>query len=234
MAATTVAALTAIIRRHLNEPTADHWSDAELAALLNLGAQDLFRAINDNYQDYFVTIDTTHVTQAANATSLSGVPADVGIVRGLEPASLTARPGLIYEQRDYMHIDMQRARALSAQDPSFGLTVYWCVTGAGAPVAAPTIQVAPMINAAVALRLVYVPMLSEVAVGGSNPLPGITDNALVAWTVAYALAKRTEEQEPHAGWLTLYATEKQNLLTSLTPRQTEDDTVVDAMFEDLW
>src|SRR4051812_12123038 len=106
--ATTIASLISIIRGHLNEPVetaASYWLDTELAALIDKGARDLFRAINDNFQNYFLTIDTTNVTQAANAAVLSGVPADVGIVRGLEPVDLTARPGLIYVPRDYNSID---------------------------------------------------------------------------------------------------------------------------------
>jgi hypothetical protein len=235
--ASTVASLIAIARRHLNEPTetsTSFWSDTELAALIDKGARDLFRAINDNYQHYFATIDITNVSQVASATSLTGVPSDVGIIRGIEPLALSTRPGLCYFPRDYNHIDFQRARQTDPQDASFGLSVFYCVMGAGAPVSAPTIQVAPAINTTVALRLTYVPSLAAITSASNNPIPGESDNALIAWCVAYAMAKRTEEQEPHAGWLSLYGTEKANILASLSPRQTDEPDCAEAMFEDEW
>lgn len=232
--ASTVASLITIVRRHLNETTADFWSDAELASLMNLGKNDLYRAINDNFQHYFVTVDTTNVTHVSGGLTLTGVPSDVGIIRSIEPSDLTLRPGLNYEFRDYNSIEFQRARAQSTQDPSFGLTVYYCPMGAGGPVSAPTIRVAPALSATIALRVTYVPTLAVMGASDSNPIPGESDNALIAWTVAYARAKQTEDGAPDAGWLTLYGTEKTNLLVSLTPRATDDDTVAEAFFEDYW
>ena len=243
--ASTVAALISIVRRHLNENSASstsYWTDAELAALMDKGAKDLWRAINDNFQHYFLTIkEDGSVSQAANASTLSGVPTDCTIVRGIEPLDMAARPGLIYRPKDYNHVDFQRARVLAAQEPSFAMSVLYCLTGAGSPVAAPSIQVAPKLNTAVTLRLTYVPspsQLVDTSPGAGQTttiyIPGEADNALVAWTVAYALAKELEEREPHSGWLKLYATEKQNLLTSLTPRQTDEEDTAEAMFEDEW
>jgi len=237
VAATTIAALIAIARRHLNEPaetSSSYWTDAELAALISAGARDLWRAINDNFQHYFLTVDTTNVSMAAGTTTLTGVPADVAIIRGIEPLDLSSRPGIVFESRDYNHVDFARARSLTSQDPSAGLKIFYCVTGAGAPVAAPVIQVAPQINAALALRFSYVPTLAPIDKNGNNPIPGESDNALVAWCVAYAGSKGSEEQEPDAGWLKIYGTEKTNILVSLTPRQTDDDDVAEAFFEDLW
>lgn len=236
--ATDIAELIDIIRNHLNEPEEDlvngFWTDDELAAHIDKGARDLWRAINDNFQNYFITIDATNVSLAANSSTLTGVPSDVSIIRGLEVRDLANSRGVVFEHRDYMHPDMQRARGLSAQDPSYGLKIFYCITGAGSPIAAPTIHVAPQINAALNLRLVYVPTLTAIDPDDSNPIPGESDNALVAWGVAYALAKQNEDQKPDAGWLSIYATEKKNLLTSLTPRQTEDEEVAEAFFEDIW
>ena len=90
------------------------------------------------------------------------------------------------------------------------------------------------LSAAVLLRLTYVPTLAAIVVGGNNPIPGESDNALIAWTTAYAMAKEADDATPDAGWLTIYGTEKTNILTSLTPRQTDDDDVAEAFFEDLW
>jgi len=235
--ASTVASIIQAARYHLNEVSetaSSFWLDDELAAHIDKGARDLWRAINDNFQHYFLTVDTTHFSQDANASILTGVQADVSIIRGIEPLDLNAKPGLNYVSRDFNHIDFARARALSAQDPSQGCRVFYCITKQGAPVAAPEIQVAPMLTAQVVLRVSYVPTLVAITKSGNNPIPGESDNALVAWCVAYAMAKQDESKQPDANWLTVYATEKSNLLVSLTPRQTEDEDLAEAMFEDLW
>lgn len=232
--ATKLSALLTIARYHLNEPTASFWSDAELVAYMNLGIKDLWRALNDNYQDYFLTNDATNVSQAASGTTLTGVPADVSLVRGLEPRDLTTYGNIRYECRNYMHPLFQNARANGSQDPLQGGVIYFWLVGAGAPVAAPTIYVAPALSTTLPLRLVYVPVLAAKATGDDNPIPGESDQALVAWTVAYALAKRKESQTPDAEWISIYGTEKSHILTSATPRQTQDDEFAEALFETYW
>lgn len=133
-----------------------------------------------------------------------------------------------------MHPDFQRARALSTQDPSYGNKIFYDLHGAGSPIGAPTIRVAPAVSAEILLRLVYVPTLAEITPDDTNPIPGESDAALVAWATAYVLGKQNEDQQPDSGWLTIYGNEKKNILTSLTPRQTEDEEVAEAFFEDLW
>ncbi len=232
--ATTIQTLVDISRRHLLEATAKFWTDAELVALANRGIRDLWRAINDNYQDYFLTVDVTNVSQASSATTLTGVPADVSIVRGLEPRVLTDFPNLHYFPKSITHPDFMAARSMTAQNPTNGGVVWYHIAGAGGPIAAPTIYVAPLLTTAVPLRLTYVPTISELAIGGTNPIPGESDNALIAWVVAYARAKEREDRQPDPGWLSVYATEKTNILVSLTPRQTDEPEVAEAFFEQYW
>jgi hypothetical protein len=236
--ATDISELIDVVRQNLNELEEDlvngFWTDDELAGHIDKGARDLWRAINDNYQNYFITVDESNVSLAASSSTLTGVPTDVSIVRGIEVRSLNDRPGVVFEHRDYMHPDFQRARSLSTQDPSYGTKIFYDLHGAGAPIAAPTVRVAPQINAALNLRLVYVPTLARITADDSNPIPGESDNALIAWATAHAMAKQAEDQKPDAGWLAIYGTEKKNLLTSLTPRQTEDEETSEAFFEDLW
>jgi hypothetical protein len=232
--ATTLQTIVDISRRHLIEATAKFWSDVELVALTNRGIRDLWRAINDNYQDYFLTIDATNVSQAASALSLTGVPTDVAIIRGLEPRVLSSYPTLHYRPKNYNHADFMSARARSDTDPAYGGTIWWHAVGAGAPVAAPTIYVAPSLTAAVPLRLTYVPVLTEKVIGDANPIPGESDNALIAWTVAYARAKEREDRSPDPSWMAVYGTEKQNILISLSPRQTDEEDVAEALFEQWW
>jgi hypothetical protein len=236
----TVASIITLVRVNLNELaeiTDGFWTDAQIAAWIDKGARDLWRAINDlQNQDYFLTVDATNVASVANTEALAGVPADVGIVRGLEPRSLSSYPNLNFENAAYNSTKFQRARREGAVSPSnYGGMVYYAVTGAGAPVAAPTIRIGPTLDAAVLLRLSYAPTLATITkTTDPNPIPGESDNALAAWATAYAKGKETEEGLPDPGWLTIYGTEKQNLLVSLTPRADEDDTVAEAFFEDEW
>jgi len=232
--ATTLSALVTIVRRHLNETTASFWTDAELVDHLNLGIKDLWRALNDNYQNYFQTNDATNVSQVASALTLSGVPADVATVRGIEPRDLSTYGNIRYESRDYMDPVFQGARSSEAMDPLQGGRIYFSISGAGAPISAPTIHVAPKLSATLPLRLVYVPTLATVALGGNNPIPWESDQALIAWCTAYALAKRKESQTPDAEWISIYGTEKAHILTAATPRQTQDDEVAEALFEAYW
>lgn len=233
--ATTVQSIVTQVRRHLRESAEVFWSDDELVDIVNRGIRDLFRAINDNYQNYFVTVDASSVTHPASSDELSGVPADVGIVRGIEPADLGTYNALFYKPKDYNHFDFQTARSQSqTMDPAQGATIWYAVMQAGAPVGAPTIKVAPQLSSAVTLRLTYVPALADVVLADNNPIPGESDQALINWTVAYARAKEKPDSLPDAGWLQLYATEKQSILISLTPRQTDEEDLAEAIFEDLW
>jgi len=231
--ATLISALVEQARKPLLETaevTGGFWTDAELVEIANRGIKDLWRAINNQYQDYFLTIDDTNVTLAANGTSLSGVPSDVSVVRGLEQKDLSTYPSLFFEFCKWNDARFQSARAADAFDPSLGGTVLWCVLGAGAPVAAPTIRVAPAVSTALTMRLSYIPTVPTVALIDDNPIPGESDQALVNWIVAHALAKDTEGQMPNVAWLAMYKTEKENILVSLAPRQQDTEQVVEDIF----
>jgi hypothetical protein len=225
---TTVAAIVAWARQRLVEPTASFWTDQELTDIAALGIKDLWRGINDNYQDYFLTVDETNYSLAANTFTVTGTPADVFRVSAIEPRTLTSN--IIFEHKDFTHPDFVAARAASAVSPSDGV-LYWDIVGQGAPVSAPVIYVAPKLTQALLLRLVYVPTLT---ISTNNPIPGESDNAVLAWIVAYARSKEREDRSPDPEWLAIYNTEKANLLVALTPRQTADVEVVEAMFESLW
>lgn len=225
-----------MVRRQLVELTASYWSDDELIDLMNLCVHDLWGPINDEYQYHFATLDVTNVTMPASSTELSGVPADVFRVELLEARDLTttgSNQNLIFVPRDYRHPDFISARAMDVQDPS-NCIIYYCLFNPGAPVGAPTIKVAPKVSSAVNLTLLYVPTLAKITSGGRNPVPGESDAALIAYTIAWARAKETEERLPDPGWLAVYKAEKQNLLVRLTPRETQEPSVADAMFEPYW
>ncbi len=231
--ATTLDTIVARARVHLIEGTAFFWTDAELVQHAILGCQDLWRSIIDNYQDYFLTVDESNVSQDVGLSSLTGVPADVFRVKGIEPRSLTGNYNLLYQPLDYMHADFLRARSEPMGDPS-GRTIFYDLTGTAAPVGSPTIRVAPVTNSQVPLRLVYIPTLPTLTGASDNPIAGETDNAVMAWVIAYARAKEREDRAPDPEWLSVYATEKQHILQAITPRQDDDNDYVEGLFEPYW
>lgn len=238
--ATTLASCISQARLHLKETTARFWSDAELFAIAVKGCNDMWGAIIDLNQEHYLTVDTSNVTLAAAGTSLTGVPTDTFRVHIIEPSDTTAAGasrGVMFVPRDYNSPEFIRARSMSAQDPGNGIIIYYTLTGSGSPIAAPTVLVAPAISATLALRFVYVPSLPALTLSGpasNNPIPGESDQAIIAWIIAFARAKEREDRSPDPNWLRVYATEKQSLLTRMTPRQTQEPDVVDGFFQDLW
>jgi hypothetical protein len=236
MAATLLTSLIVQVRRQLVELTARYWSDAELTDILKLGVVDLWGAILDLHQDhYFEVIEDGSVKQEAGATHLTGIPDDCFRVMLIEPLRTNLDPfgGLsgAYVPRKYNHPDFVSARSWSTSESALTAgVIYYDVTGPGAPVAAPKIRVAPTLATTILLRLAYYPILD---VADINPVPGGSDNALKAWTIAYANAKEGPQGSriPDAGWLAVYATEKQTILTRMTPRQEQEADVADGLFD---
>lgn len=236
--ATVLSTIIANARIPLKEGTASFWTDAELLQHLREGINDLWGAIVDLNQEHYLTIDVTNVGLAASADSLTGVPADCFRVHLIEPTDTTtagSTPSMLFWPRDYNSSQFRNARAVAAQDPSGGLDLFYCLTGAGSPIAAPTVQIAPKISSAIAvggLRFVYVPGPATAAMttASTNPIPGESDNALKAWCVAYARAKEREDRSPDPNWLAIYATEKTSLMVRMAPRQSQEPEIV----EDIW
>lgn len=230
--ATTLAAIETKARIPLKEATARFWTSAELVSHMNDAIKDLWGAIVDLHQEHFITVDVVNVSLAANSSQLTGVPADCFRVHLIESRDTTVTPGsgVLFVPKDYNSPEFINARSQTAQDPEAGLVVYYTLTQAGAPVAAPTVLTAPQLTSALDLRFVYVPTIAAKVAADTNPIPGESDKAIEAWTVAYARAKEREDRSPDLSWLAVYKTEKANLLTRLTPRQTQEPDVVD----DLW
>jgi hypothetical protein len=236
MASTSIANLITQVRNQLIEPTARFWSDDELATIIYNGAVDLWGAILDLHQSHYFRIDEDNPVLRANDQYITGVPPDCFRVLLIEPRDTTINGvghQVLFVPRKYNHTDFIVARTLDAQDPGSlpARQVYYQITGVGAPGEAPRIVTAPKLNSDLALRLVYNPMIDLFDKNGVNPIPGGSDNALKAWTISYARAKETDGRTPDAGWLGIYATEKQLILTRLTPREEQEPEVVDDMFQ---
>lgn len=225
-------------RRHLIETTASYWSSAEIIDIVQLGIKDLWRDMVDLKQEHFFTRDNTNVSLAASTSTLTGVPSDIHKILLIEPKDTTssgANQGLIFQPLDYNHPRFQSARASADVDPS-NTVIYYAATGAGGPVGAATIYVAPQVTSAVNISFVYVPTLADADIesGDNIPLPGEVDNALIAWTVAFARAKEREDRSPDPNWIAVYNTEKQHILQSLGVRQLQEPQFVEALYEEFW
>ena len=200
------------------------------------GIRDLWRDIADLKQEHYVITDTSNVSLPAKSSLLLGVPNNVHKVYMIEPRDLTANGtnhGLTFTPLNFNHLTFQLARSQDAIDPTNDV-VYYAIHKQGAPVNAPDIVVAPQVNSAVNIAFTYIPTLGVLSSSDNVPIPGEADNALIAWTVAFARAKEREDRTPDEGWLAIYATEKQHLLQSLGLRQYQEPSYVDAIWEKYW
>lgn len=232
----TIASIEAAARLRLNEITPRFWSSAELTDIIAAGIRDLWRDIVDLKQEHYLTINNVDVSFPANSTTLLGVPADVHkvyLIEALDQLNTSTNQGLQFMPLDYNSHTFQGARSRDAISPSSD-TIYYAITSQGAPVNAPIIYCAPKVSSAVRVSFCYVPSLGQLTTNSTVPVPGEADNALVAWTVAFARAKESDMRSPDGTWLTVYATEKAHLLESLGLREYQEPTFVDALFEEYW
>lgn len=223
-------------RATLNELTAVFWTDAELLAYALAGCRDLWRSIIDLHQGHFLTIDMTNVSLAANTATITGVPADtfrVELIEARDQTTANTLQDITFWPRPINHPDVTAARMGGVQDPN-GRDIYFSLRNAGSPIAAPAIDIAPMISAALPLRLVYTPTLPTLTAASANPIPGESDHAIEAWIIAHARAREREDRSPDPAWMAIYLNDKNSLLIALTPRQTQEPDVVEALFEGLW
>lgn len=233
---TTIAEIEATVRERLVEPSPNYWSSDELTKIVILGIKDLWRSIVDLKAEHYLTINDSDVYVKANTSELQGVPNDVHKVYMIEPIFSTtdaSRSSLSFTPKEYNHPDFNAARMRNTISEPFGELLY-AVTGTGAPFGAPTIRIAPQLSTEIRLSFSYVPTMETLVNGSYIPIPGEADAALIAWTVAFARAKETEDHAPDQGWLGAYSAEKQNLLHSLGLRQLQEDTITDGVFDGLW
>lgn len=219
MASSTLAVIERVVRRHLGMNAGEdaEWTQDELMDLMNLAFRDLWRDILDLGEDYFQTVDASNVSQASSATTISGVPADVHRILQIEPRDLSAIAGLKYEPRPFAAPDILVQRALASAAPS-AKTHYFVVHGSAAPSAAPTIQVSPKVSSNILLTMVYIATLATKVSTDTNPIPGESDQAVVAFTMAYALCKKSPDRQPDPKWIRTFELEKERLLDSLEDR----------------
>ena len=239
---TPLSTIVSNARVHLRAPTVQtgsvsadtFWSDAELLTHTIRGCRDLWRAEVDLHQDHFLKIITTP-TIAASGDRIIGVPDDVFRVILIQPSD-TSDSGnnrtITFTPAKYNSPEFRDALATSAFDPTQDGEVFYVITQAGSPVAAPEILIAPRLTAAVTLQLAYIPTLPPLSMDSMNPIPGESDLALEAFTTAYALAKQDPENRPDTTWMAVYGTEKQSILIVSEPRQEQQPRIVRGVFDD--
>jgi hypothetical protein len=237
-----ISDIEALARLRLIEASASYWSSQELTDIIIAGIRDLWRDTVDLKQEHYLSVlppgpdDTATVFFDANSNTLRGVPTDVHKVYMIEPLDLSATSsmvGLQFRPLDYNHRDFQLARSRDAIDP-VNDTIWYAITGQGAPVNAPTIFCAPKVSSQVPIRFMYCPTLGQLNTNSTVPIPGEADNALVSWTVAFARAKEREDRSPDENWLAIYATEKAHLMQSLGLREYQEPSYTDALFDQYW
>lgn len=231
---TPVSSIIRSVREHLIELTPKFWADEELLDFVNRGVKDLWRDIADLKQEHFLKVDNDNVSLPSGASQLSGVPTDVHKIYLIEPRDLQANSGVTFTPRDYNDRRFMNMRSADSMDPANGVEIYYAIHQQGAPVGAPTIPIAPRVNSTVLISFCYVPTVPTLTAASQLPIPGEADNAVIAWTVAYARTKEREDRAPDPTWLSLYATEKAHLLESLGLRQYQENTYVNAMWEEYW
>lgn len=217
-----------------------YWSDDELFNIYKRGCTDMWGAIIDLHEEHYLTIlNDGSVTLGASATQLSGVPTDLFRVYMIEPLDPTTSQ-VAFVPRAYNHVEFTNARndtVTTSVSPNGGVNIFYDVTGVGSPLTTPVILTAPKVNSNLTLSLAYVPILGvhnwkrETA---TNPIPGESDNALIAWIVAYARSKERDDRMPDPAWLSVYATEKNALLTRMKPRQEQEAIYADGVNDSYW
>lgn len=216
--------------------TAKFWTSAEIVDHIIAGIKDLWRPVVELKQEHFLTISSS-VTMAADTATLSSVPTDVHKIVYIRPNDLTESSTtklLDFRPASYNSPEFQNSLQGASIAPADGGTIYYAIVGQGAPIGAPTIHVAPQVDSAVTLSFAYVPTVGTLTSASNNPIPGESDNALVAWAVAYARAKEREDRSPDPNWLQVYATEKAHLLEALGVRQYQEAERAQAIYESYW
>lgn len=236
---TQISAIETQVRERLEELTPRHWTSAELTKIIAHGIRDLWREIVNLKGEHFFVVDALNVIAPADSDTLQGVPNDVHKIYLIAPRNNSATSTsdgryLQFQPRDYNSKDFLAAMAETTADAGDSHVIYYAITGMGGPVSAPTVYIAPRLSADVDLRFAYIPVLGPLESDNFVPIPGEADNALVAWGVAYARAKEREERTPDPEWLSIYGTEKQNLVNSLGLRQYQEAQVASAFFQDYW
>jgi hypothetical protein len=239
MSATPIKDLITSARDHLLEQQPRFWTNDEMVRYATNGAKDLWGALIDLGQEHFFVDDVSNVSIQPNSDVLAGIPDNLFRIIILEPRDMSAtNPARSVKliPRKYNSDDFIAARSrtlstsLADQSSTSLITIFYDMVNEGPPVNKTVVKVGPQITDTLLLRAVYVPSIAALTPESLNPIPGESDNALIAYIVAFARAKEREDRSPDPNWLTIYKTEKDHIMTRLTPRQVQEPEVVEDLF----
>lgn len=239
MASTPIKDIITSVRDHLLEQQPRFWTNDELVRYATNGAKDLWGHLIDLGKEHFFVDDVLNVSMQPNSDVLTGIPANLFRIIIVEPRDLSAtnparsikfipKP---YNSDDFIAARSRMLQATVADETSSSLiTIFYDMVTEGPPVSTTVVKVGPQITDALTLRMVYVPSIAPLTPDSLNPIPGESDNALIAYIVAFARAKEREDRSPDPNWLAIYQTERDHILVRLTPRQVQEPEVVEDMF----
>lgn len=222
-------------KAYLHDETSVNWDDDELLGHARKGISRLWRRIVDVYENHFLTIDSEHAFIDANATQISGIPDDCYRVVLVEPRVIgpsSLNPGLVFKPKKWQDPMFLNARATSPIAPTEGI-IYYQLHEQGPPIGPPVVRIGPAISSSMLLTIAYNQRLPVETYDEDtdNPIPGDSDHALTCWIVAHAKTKDREDQRPDRGWLDDFDTELATILTSLAPRQVQEQEHVEGFME---
>lgn len=230
--ATTLSTLISRARDFLVATGDTYWSDAELLAHAQAAIEDLWKAVLAAGQKHIIT--STASTLSANVLS-TDLPLDFGRMWGVEVTNPTTNVNVIFTKKSYFSAEFQAARFADAVEPRHQTILYDLMNQGGPTDTTATLKTAPKVSSDMAITIWYTPTISALTTASTNPIPGHSDNAVVAWIVAFARAKEREDRAPDSEWVTIYSTEKTNLTnTVLEPRDAEAQEHVEGLFESYW
>lgn len=222
-------------KAYLHDEHSVNWDDDELLGHARKGISRLWRRIVDVYENHFMTIDSTSAFIDAGATSISGIPDDCYRVVLVEPRVIgpsSSNPGLIFKPKKWQDPLFLNARAQAPITPSEGI-VYYQLHEQGPPIGPPVVRIGPTLASSMLLTIAYNQRIAVEALDedDDNPIPGDADHALTCWIVAHAKAKDREDQRPDQGWMSDFEKETYTILTSLAPRQSQEQEHVEGFLE---
>jgi hypothetical protein len=231
----TLAALTTIVRRLIDEPTVARWSAAQVTAAINEAKDRVYSAVRRMRADYFYkTMESDDGAQtvlgesyaaSSMAVTVGGttltLPPDVAEVKLIEVITSN------YEDVRWRHLDLTHPyfrNALAETSNQEPTEFLWDL------VAARTIRYAPKSNTALDIRLHYIYQPADLTTGSELDMPYPLELAVCYYACASLLL---QDQAQEAAVFEQRALAVVEEVVGSVQRQFQDSVVVAGMFEDM-
>ena len=233
----TLTALTAIVRRLIDEATASRWTAANVTAAINESKDRVWNAVRGERDDYFyATIESddapstilgeTYTPTSSLAVTVGGttltLPHNCVEVRVIETIT-SGKEFVTWRALDVTHPDFRAALAVTGNvGPS---ELLFDVQNER------TVRYAPKSDTALDIRLHYIFQPADLSAGADElqmPYP-------LEWAVVYfaCASLMLQDDSPTAAAFENRARQYINEVLGVAQRQTQDTVVASGMFEDL-